>query len=219
MHVIHSARFVAVLLLVAAPVDAGVVSGVVRTQTRRQTPPATAIVYAEPLDGPAPRTPRTLTLMQKNKAFQPQVVAAPVGSTLAFPNQDPIFHNVFSLSGPQPFDLGLYRAGEARSRTFDQPGTYRVFCNIHPEMTALVLVAPTPYATLVDASGRFTLDLPAGRYRLTALSPRAQPVSVEMVSTAGATDAPALTLDESAWVATPHTNKFGQAYPAASYRR
>jgi plastocyanin len=205
--------------LTSAVAEAGVVSGVVRTRTRPDTLPATAIVYAEPVDAPPPRAGAAFALIQKNKTFQPQVLVAPAGSTVTFPNLDPIFHNVFSLSGPQPFDLGLYRAGEARSRTFQQPGTYRVFCNIHPEMTALVLVVPTPYVTFADAAGRFALDLPPGRYRVTAVSQRASAVTVEVVTAAGATDAPELTLDESAWVAAQHKNKYGQDYPVAGYRR
>jgi plastocyanin len=202
-----------------APTEAGVVSGVVRTRPRAGTVPAAAVVYAEPVDAPSPRGGAAFTLAQKHKTFQPQVLAVPTGSTVTFPNHDPIFHNVFSLSGPQPFDLGLYRGGQSRTRTFQQPGVYRVFCNIHPEMTALVLVVPTPYAAQVDADGRFALDLPPGRYRLTALSPRASAVSLEVVSMAGATDAPPLTLDESAWAPAPHKNKYGQDYPVASYQR
>lgn len=209
----------AALTVGAAPVDAGVVSGVVRTRTRPDMAPAAAVVYAEPVDAPPPRGGAAFSLTQKHKTFQPQVLAVPTGSTVAFPNHDPIFHNVFSLSGPQPFDLGLYRAGQARVRTFNQPGVYRVFCNIHPEMTALVLVVPTPYATQADADGRFALNLPPGRYRLTAVSPRAAAVSAEIVSAAGASEAPALTLDESAWSPAPHKNKYGQDYPAASYQR
>jgi hypothetical protein len=126
---------------------------------------------------------------------------------------------VFSLSGPEPFDLGLYRAGASRERAFAHAGTYRVFCNIHPHMTALIVVLPTPYTTLAAADGRFVLDLPPGRYRLTAMSERAAPVSVEIVSSAGATAAPELTLDESTWVFVQHKDKFGRDYPAAAYQR
>ncbi len=225
--------FVAVALATGgavSPVDAGVVSGVVRTRTRPDMAPASAVVYAEPIDAPSPRgaafpaidgakPAQPIALTQKHKLFQPQVLAVPTGSTVAFPNLDPIFHNVFSLSGPQPFDLGLYRAGQARVRTFTQPGVYRVFCNIHPEMTALVLVVPTPYVAPADADGRFSIDLPPGRYRLTAVSPRASAVSAEIVSTAGASEAPGFTLDESTWTPAPHKNKYGQDYPTASYQR
>jgi plastocyanin len=210
---------VAVAVTAGIEVDAGVVSGLVRTRTRPDTAPAAAVVYAEPVDTSSPRAGASFVLMQKNKTFQPQVLAVPTGSTVTFPNHDPIFHNVFSLSGPQPFDLGLYRAGETRTRTFQQPGVYRVFCNIHPEMTALVLVVPTPYAAQANADGRFMLDLPPGRYRLTAVSPRASAVSADVVSAAGASEAPALTLDESTWAPARHKNKFGQDYPAASYQR
>ena len=180
---------------------------------------ATAVVYAEPLDAAAPRKPGRFTLAQKNKTFQPNLLPVPAGSTVDFPNNDPIFHNVFSLSPPQPFDLGLYRAGETRARLFSQPGTYRVFCNIHPQMTAVVLVLPTPYATVAASDGRFLLDLPPGRYRITALSERAEPVSVEVASATGATTTPDLTLDESSWVFVQHKDKFGKDYPAAAYRR
>ena len=203
----------------SSPAFAGPVSGMVRTKTRPGAAPATAVVYAEPLDSAAPRRPAEVSLAQRNRTFMPHVLAAPVGSTVRFPNQDNIFHNVFSLSPPEPFDLGLYRSGASRARTFTHTGTYRVFCNIHPEMTALVLIVPTPYVIVAAADGRYTLDLPPGRFRLTAISERAAPVSAEVVSSAGATTAPELALNESDWVATQHKNKFGQDYPVAEYRR
>jgi hypothetical protein len=180
--------------------------------------PATSIVYAEPIDVQAPRQPGRYSLRQKNKTFLPRVLGVPVGSSVDFPNDDLIFHNVFSLSTPQPFDLGLYRSGQSPSRTFTQPGTYRVFCNIHPQMSALILVVPTPHVVVAGQDGRFVLDLPAGRYRLTAVSERASPVSVEVVAEAGATIAPGLALDESDWAAIPHKNKFGKDYPVAAYK-
>jgi plastocyanin len=209
----------ALLLAAAGAAAAGPVSGTVRTRTREGVAPAAAVVYAEPLDAAAPRRPGRFTLAQKNKTFQPHLLPIPAGSTVEFPNNDPIFHNVFSLSQPQPFDLGLYRAGQSRARLFSQPGTYRVFCNIHPQMTAVVLVLPTPYATVAGNDGRFLLDLPPGRYRITALSERAEPVSVEVASVAGAITAPDLALDESSWVFVQHKDKFGKDYAAAAYRR
>jgi plastocyanin len=209
-----------VLCLATTPhVDAGAVTGVVRTVTREGVAPATAVVYAEPIDTVAPRAPRRATLGQKNKTFQPRVLAVPVGSTVEFPNNDGIYHNVFSLSAPQPFDLGLYRAGESRSRTFTGPGIYRVFCNIHPQMTAVIVVAPSGFTTVASSDGRFTLDLPPGRYRVTAQSERASPVSAEITSTEGASNVPQLTLSESTWVAAQHRNKFGKEYPAAAYQQ
>jgi hypothetical protein len=94
-----------------------------------------------------------------------------------------------------------------------------VFCNIHPQMSAMIVVAPSGFATVASADGRFTLELPPGRFRLTALSERASPVSVELTSTQGASVAPELTLDESAWTLAQHKNKFGKDYPADAYRR
>ena len=210
------ASSIALCVAAAAQVGAGAVTGVVRTVTREGVAPATAVVYAEPLDTVAPRAPRRATLGQKNKTFQPRVLAVPVGSTVEFPNNDNIYHNVFSLSAPQPFDLGLYRAGETRARTFTGLGIYRVFCNIHPQMTAVIFVTPTGFTTVAASDGRFTLDLPPGRYRMTAVSERASPVSAEITSTEGASTVPELTLGESTWVFAPHRNKFGKDYPAAA---
>ena len=198
---------------------AGPLTGIVRINSRAGTLPATAIVFAEPIDTSAPSSPRRFTLSQKNKTFLPRVLAVPLGSTVEFPNNDDIHHNVFSLSGPQPFDLGLYRSGQSRPRTFTEPGMYRLFCNIHPQMTALIVVAPSAFTTLVSADGRFTLDLPPGRFRLTVLSERASAVSINIDSTQAAATAPELTLDESTWRFVQHKDKFGKDYPAAAYRR
>jgi plastocyanin len=200
-------------LALAGDAFAGPVSGTIRTQARAGVQPATAIVYAEPLDAASPRKPGTFKLTQKGKAFTPRVLAVPAGSTISFPNEDSIFHNVFSLSPPAPFDLGLYRAGAAKTQTFSSPATYRVFCNIHPQMTALIVVVPTPFVTLADANGAFTLDLPPGRYKLTAVSERASAVSSEMKVGGNAAAAPELTLDESQYVAPTRKNKYNQDYP------
>jgi plastocyanin len=212
---------VALAALLAWPlaIVAGPVSGIVRTTTKPGVAPAASVVYAEPLDSAAPRRPGEIALAQQNRTFTPHVIAAPVGSTVQFPNHDNIFHNVFSLSAPEPFDLGLYRSGASRARTFTHAGTYRVFCNIHPEMTALVVIVPTPYVTVAGADGRYTLDLPPGRFSLTAVSERAAPVSIEVSSTAGASTAPDLVLNESEWAAIQHKNKYGQDYPSAAYKR
>ena len=156
--------------LVAAAATAGPVTGTLAVKTRPGTTAAPAVVYAEPLDAAAPRRPGSFTLTQKGRAFQPSVLAVPVGSTVSFPNQDLVFHNVFSLSAPEPFDLGLYKKGESKSRTFTRPGLYRVFCNIHPTMTAFVAVVPTPWVAIADARGQWALDLPP-RSRTTRGSP------------------------------------------------
>jgi hypothetical protein len=94
----------------------------------------------------------------------------------------------------------------------------RIFCNIHPQMTALVVAAPTPWVVTTGPDGAWRLDLPAGRYRLTAISERAAAVTAD-VTVNGATTSPPLALDESAFVAVPHTNKFGKPYAASAYKQ
>lgn len=205
------------VLVLPAVAGADVLSGTVTTKVRAGATPAPAVVYAEPLTGAAPAAPaKSFAITQKNKTFTPRVLGVPVGSTVTFPNDDDIFHNVFSLTAGHAFDLGLYRAGASKSRTFTSPGLVRVFCNIHPQMTALVVAAATPWITTATPDGAWRLELPAGRYRVTALSERAAPVTTE-VTVAGTATAP-LTLDESAFVTAPHTNKFGKPYPATAYK-
>ncbi len=199
------------------PAPGAEVSGRVVAVGRPNSARVTAIVYLELLDGHTPVRPGHYQLAQKNKSFVPNVLAIPAGSTVDFPNQDPIFHNVFSKSSPAPFDLGLYRAGASKSRVFAQPAVYRIFCNIHSEMTAVILVLPTSYITQADASGAYRLDIPPGKYRVTAWSERAQPASVEITVAGSSVPAPQLTLDESHYVAVPHLNKFGLPYPATEY--
>ena len=211
--------FTSALCALSYPLHAAVVTGKVEVRTAPGASPAPTVVYAEPVDKAAPTRPLTVRLSQKNKMFAPAILAVPVGSTIEFPNDDPIFHNVFSLSAPAPFDLGLYRAGASKSRRFTQAGSYRVFCNIHPQMMAHITVAPTPFVTIAGPDGRFTLDLPAGAYRITARSDRAAAVTVAMTVGAGADTVPELKLDESRYVAIPHKNKFGRDYPASAYER
>jgi plastocyanin len=106
-------------------------------------------------------------LVQKNKSFDPHVMVVPVGSVVAFPNRDPFFHNVFSLFEGKRFDLGLYEAGTSKDVHFDKPGISYIFCNIHPEMSAVVIAVETPYYGISDARGQVVIPkVPAGRYTL-----------------------------------------------------
>jgi len=193
------------------------VSGRVVVQGRSNSNAATTIIYAESLDGRTPIHPVRRKLAQKNKSFLPSVLAIPAGSTVDFPNEDPIFHNVFSLSKPEPFDMGLYRAGASKSRVFSAPATYRVFCNIHPQMTAVILVLPTSWIVEADSAGAYHLDLPPGRYRITAWSDRSQPASTEVTVGPQTTAAPELSLNESNYVESPHKNKYGLDYSKNPY--
>jgi hypothetical protein len=102
------------------------------------------------------------------------VLAVPVGSTVAFPNSDPVFHNVFSLSPARPFDLGVFKQGESRDVVFDRPGVVQVLCNLHASMSAYIVVHEEPWAAVSDRGGRLSFrDLPPGRYRLKVWHERA----------------------------------------------
>ena len=193
-------------------------SGRVEWKARGAATPAQAVVYAEPLDRPSPLVPGKGNIQHKNKTFLPHVIAVPVGSTVAFPNDDPIFHNAFSLSPPEPFDMGLYRAGASKQRAFGKPGVYHVFCNIHPQMAAFLVVAPTPYVAVAGPDGAWRLDVPPGKYRVTAISERAAAVTVEVSVSGAAATVSGLVLDESAFAAAPHLNKFGKPYPKDAYK-
>jgi plastocyanin len=122
-----------------------------------------AVVWYEPDAREAP--PRTVaaSMTTVHKQFDPQLLVVPVGSTVTFPNGDPILHNVFSVSGRNSFDLGLVGAGKGKSATFREPGLVRVFCNVHHRMFAHVMVVDTSHYAMPDAAGRFVLEgLPAG---------------------------------------------------------
>lgn len=193
------------------------VTGRVTVEGRATQDGTRTIVYAERLDGAAQVRTSTYILTQSDKLFRPRALAIPVGSRVDFPNEDVIFHNVFSLTRPEPFDLGLYRAGDSKSRVFDTTGTYRVFCNIHPHMTAVILVLPTSYIVEADANGDFELDLPPGRYRITAWSERSEPSTTEIEVAAAPVGVSSLSLNESNFVQTPHKDKRGRTYRRPAY--
>jgi plastocyanin len=120
-----------------------------------------------------PKSPATETakasIQQKERRFVPDLVVIPAGATVSFPNFDPIFHNVFSLSKAKSFDLGNYREGQSRLVTFPLPGVVAVYCHLHSNMAASIVVAPTRWAVVVDRDGIFTLkDVPAGTYTVVA---------------------------------------------------
>jgi plastocyanin len=125
---------------------------------------ANAVLIYRPEAAPkALATNRTYQIATRQKEFVPRMLTVPLGATVTFPNDDPILHNVFSVSGANRFDLGLYRKGPGKSWTFKNPGAVRVFCNVHHSMVAYVYVSDSPYFTSPDASGAFTLaGLPEG---------------------------------------------------------
>jgi plastocyanin len=128
-----------------------------------------AVVWLEPLHGTVvPEfAPQRYTLLQKNRAFQPHLLVIAVGSLVQFPNADPFFHNVFSLFDGKRFDLGLYEAGSTKTVSFSREGVSYIFCNIHPEMSAVVVTLSTPLYAVGDTKTAFALhEVPPGDYRL-----------------------------------------------------
>lgn len=132
------------------------------TATFQDRPLADAVVW---IDAPAQGAPapRRAVLDQRNLKFSPRVLAVQVGTTVDFPNNDRVFHDVFSFRDGKRFELGLYPVGAVKHVPFDRPGLSRVFCNIHPGMAAYILVVDSPYFAVSDREGRFSLpEVPAG---------------------------------------------------------
>lgn len=127
---------------------------------------ARVVVY---LEGQFPSSPVDATMEQKERRFIPELLVIPAGSTVSFPNLDPIFHNVFSLSRTKSFDLGNYPRNHTRTVTFNKPGIEFVNCHLHPNMSAAIVVTPNAWCTTADRTGRFRLHgVPAGTYTIVA---------------------------------------------------
>ena len=186
--------------------------------------PAAAVFWLEPVNSGTVEhlawpTQPPYRVVQKNKMFSPHVLVIPVGATVSFPNADPYFHNVFSLFDGKRFDLGLYETGSSREIRFERPGISYLFCNIHPEMSAVIVALRTPLWGTAEMDGKLRiLNVPAGEYqahlwvegedegRLSAWTHSV------LVSAHG--DADAGRFATKATAPPPHQNKFGKPYKA-----
>jgi plastocyanin len=201
---------------VAAPAGAGALRGrvdVLEKDGQKAQDAADAVVWVE---GPTTRVkPAGAVVSMKSKAFEPRVTVVGVGSSIEFPNYDSIFHNVFSVSGDNRFDLELYKKPKSASKLFEHPGVVRIYCNIHPQMSAFVLVRDNPYWAKVAADGSFAIpNVPAGTWVLKAWHERAgESAQTVQVKETEAVEA-AFTLDASKYKRAPHKNKFGKDYEA-----
>lgn len=158
-------------------------------------------------------------LTQKDKKFDPHILVIPMGTAVEFPNRDPFFHNVFSLFEGKRFDLGLYEAGTSRLVHFDRAGVSYIFCNIHPEMSAVVIALKTPYYAVSDTTGKIAIaNVPQGRYSVQLW---AEGVSVDNLKALGRD----VTISESQQslgvfkvvedsLPVTHKNKYGRDYDA-----
>lgn len=203
-----------------------IVSGVVEIVQRVQAHESLSdiVIWLEPLDGGAIQAmqPEHARLLQKDKMFHPHVLAIGVGSVVDFPNADPIFHNAFSNFEGQLFDVGLYPPGTSRSIRFHRAGIVRVFCNIHPTMSAVIVVLDTPYFTKAGNDGHYRIaNVPPGNYRLRVFDERATVgpevrVEVTIDGVDLQASAPPIRLSELGYVRPPHKNKYGLDYPASA---
>ena len=209
----------AALLILCGNAAAAPVAGHVSFVSRRGQKPVVneTLVWAEPLNADLHLKPRAaghFTLDTTGKTLVPHVLAIPVGSTVNFPNHDPISHNLFSLSQNNSFDLGIYRRDAGKSHTFTNPGLVNVYCNVHPNMSAVIQVMASPYYTFADANGSFTLDLPPDRYRLIAWNEQGGTTEMTLNVPAGGTKKADVTIDSRSFHVPPHTNKQGKPYQA-----
>ncbi len=185
------------------------------------------VVWLTPLNGGAGETSNirlsndaSLRLVQKGKSFEPHVLVVPVGSVVEFPNRDPFFHNVFSLFEGKRFDLGLYEAGTSRMVHFDRVGISYIFCNIHPEMSAVVITLATPLYAIANASGQVSIPgVPYGRYELHIWSEHGMPESSqtttrEITISQGTASLGVIQVPASTGQPMAHKNKYGRDYDA-----
>jgi plastocyanin len=168
-------------------------------------------VYVDDIRGP-PARGKSFEIKQENKQFIPRVAVVPVGTTISFPNLDPVFHNVFSNSARNSFDLGSYNAGDkARSAVFGAPGVVDIYCNMHQRMSAHVLVVPSKLYVRVHSDGTFRLDgVPAGARTLVAWSPSLKPSQQKVEVTPGGSSRATFEMEYTD--NKTHTNKLGQPY-------
>jgi len=217
----------ACLFLCAVAGVCGTVTGSVRlvetskAGTRGRNDFSGVAIWLEPYDGSVlPMRPRTVQMAQRKKHFEPAILAIPVGTTVEFPNFDPIFHNVFSSYSGQIFDVGLYPQGTVPKVLFTRSGIALVFCNIHPTMSAAIVVVNTPYIAVSGPDGSYRIEgVRPGEYRLHVFDQQASDQTMRRLQrnvTIGSDSATLaqIEISESGYVQVPHKNKYGQDYPA-----
>ena len=198
------------------PVPTGTVSGRI-TLVKNGSPLAdasNAIVWLEAVHSGGAASDARGTMKSERKRFSPRAVVVRKRGAVDFPNVDAIFHNVFSVSGANRFDLGLYRGGASKEKMFDETGLVRVYCNIHPAMVGFVMVVDSDFGQVTGPDGVFRFDgVPAGAHTLKVWQEEGAEMSYPLqVRAQAVTDAP-ITVDVSAYKFQPHKNKYGKDYP------
>jgi plastocyanin len=207
----------------AAAVSARVelIGGAEKTRGQGQPRRPQTVIWLTPVDRQLaqPPDPRSFVMTQQDKMFTPHLLVMPVGSTVSFPNKDPFFHNVFSFFNGRRFDLGLYQSGQSRNVVFNRVGISYIFCNIHPEMSAIIITLDTPWFGVADGRGEIRIaDVPAGSYTLKVWSEAIPPESRQpaerrvTVSSSGDTDLGSIAVHVVPGTLSEHLNKFGEPY-------
>jgi plastocyanin len=185
---------------------------------------SSVVIWLKPLEhsgaeiAPAEPGRKRMQLVQRNKSFQPHLLVVPVGSVVDFPNRDPFFHNVFSLVDGKRFDLGLYEAGATNSVHFDRVGVSFLFCNIHPEMSAVVVAVDTPYYGVSNRAGNVTIaNVPDGKYEMHVWYERSvaedlQRLTRTVTITSAMRELGIVDVPENPSFSLAHKNKYGQDY-------
>ena len=210
---IFTAMSLLLALLSPPPPPGGTVAGrVVLVRSGAEAPDASnAVVWIEGARSGGGPAPSSGTMKSEQKKFTPRIVVIRRNSTVEFPNADSIYHNAFSVSGGNRFDLGLYRAGASREKKFEDPGLVRVYCNIHPQMVGFVMVVDSDFAAVTGPDGSFHFEgVPAGPHVVKVWHEEGG----EGQSPAAAGGPPVnIKLDVTNFKPLPHKNKYGKDYP------
>jgi plastocyanin len=180
------------------------------------------VVWLKAVGAPAPpMVAKHARMLQQDKKFTPHLLAIRMGTSVDFPNLDPIFHNAFSNFNGKIFDLSLYAPGTSRAVRFDLPGVVRIFCNIHPAMSAVIVVIDSPYFVTTPDSGKFSIpDVADGEYEIHFFHERATPETLERltrhITVKDNTALSPVVISEAGYLPVAHTNKYGREYPKDS---
>lgn len=184
------------------------------------------VAWLNPVNGTIARwnSRQKKAITQRSKRFSPHVIVVETGSEVDFPNEDPFFHNVFSIFNGKRFDLGLYASGETRPVNFTRPGVSYIFCNIHPQMSAVVVTVDTPYYAVSDQDGNFSIsNVTEGRYHLMVWHERSKSehlvdLTRSVQVTSMGLDLGVIRISEEGYIPRPHPNKHGLDYDMLNSR-
>ena len=188
---------------------------------KKKTDLSTVVIYLDEVKTaaiPATVQKKDFSMETRNKQFGPRVLPVPLGARVNFPNFDNIFHNLFSVSRPNDFDLGLYKGGTSKTKVFESPGVVRVYCNVHPQMAATIVVANSPFFTTADKTGNFSLAaVPNGSYMLRAYTEEGQ--TEQKIEVGENPLKVKLAIDARNFKKIKHKNKLGKDYPTDENER